>query len=187
MADEQIENVENNKPEKAVALAQPVAPPAVLSGAEKLLDGTTHVGVAVQVTSDGKPSTLMITDITQIGKGYPIYITKPVRIKGANLKTFLANKGAVMPEKLQKLIEDTSISCEAFYFAGSTGADNKTTASILLMMFALQFQDGLITTLTGDADIGGLFDIQGASVRLFKCPEGSYKILQNYTAELLAE
>jgi hypothetical protein len=200
MADNETANAENNSAdnEKAVALAQPVAPPAVLSGADKLLDGSLHVGVAVQVTSDGKPSTLMITDVTQIAKGYPIYITKPIRIKGANLETFFDKKGVALPASVKGLIGKTSISCEAFYYAGSVGppADPNaqpanppvaTTASLLLMVFALQFDDGLIKALTGDEALGALFDIQGASVRLLKCPESSYKILQNYAAELSAE
>jgi hypothetical protein len=200
MADNENANLENNgtTPDKAVAPAQPAAPPAVLSGADKLLDGSLHVGVAVQVTSDGKPSTLMMTDVTQIAKGYPIYITKPIRIRGANLETFLTKKGVSLPDAVKGLIANTSISCEAFYYAGSAAppADPNapqttpavaTTTSLLLMVFALQFNDGLIKALTGDEALGSLFDIQGASVRLFKCPEGSYKILQNYVNELTAE
>jgi hypothetical protein len=198
MAEDQNANVENNTAEndKAVVLAQPAAPPAVLSGADKLLGGSLHVGVAVQVTSDGKPSTLMITDITKIAQGYPIYITKPIRIKGANLATFLEKKQVALPDAVKGLIGKTSISCEAFYYAGSappaestnnpapTAPQVATTASILLMVFALQFNEGLIKSLTGDEALGALFDIEGASVRLFQCPEASYKILQNYVAEL---
>ena len=61
----------------------------VLSGAEQFADGQIHTGVAVLVASDGKPSTLMIPDVTKVKDGAPVYITKPIRINGKNLKEFL--------------------------------------------------------------------------------------------------
>ena len=149
---------------------------AVLSGAEKQLDGNTHVGIAVMVASDKQPSTLMIPDVGGIGSGEPVYIIKPIRINGANLKTFMANKGVTLPDSISNLIEDTKISCEAFYY--STGP--------MLMMFALKFETGLIASLTGDEDLGALFDIKGASVRVLKCPKDSYDVLKQYVAELEA-
>jgi hypothetical protein len=147
----------------------------VLSGADKLLDGETHTGVAVLVTSDGNPSTLMIPDVTRISEGQPVYITKPIRINGANLKTFLVNKKVSLPDKLSNLIEDTKISCEAFYW---------TQDGPLLMMFALKFDKGLIESLTGDKDLGSLFDIQGAAVRVIRCPKSSFDVLKQYAAGL---
>jgi hypothetical protein len=54
------------------------------------------------------------------------------------------------------------------------------------MMFALVVQDGLIKSLTGDDALGKLFDIQGASVRIMRCPPNSYSVLQDYVAELTA-
>lgn len=149
----------------------------VLSGADKLLDGETHTGVAVLVSSDGNPSTLMIPDVTRISEGQPVYITKPIRINGANLKTFLAKKKVKLPENLANLIEDTKISCEAFYW---------TQDGPLLMMFALKFDKGLIESLTGDADLGNLFDIQGAAVRVLRCPASSFDVLKKYAAGLSA-
>ena len=53
-------------------------------------------------------------------------------------------------------------------------------------MFALKFDKGLIGTLTGDEDLGNLFDIQGAAVRVLRCPKGSYEVLQKYAAGLAA-
>jgi hypothetical protein len=141
------------------------------------VDGQTHTGVAVLVTSDGNPSTLMIPDVTRISEGQPVYITKPIRIDGANLKTFLTKKGVNLDAKVVKLIEDTKISCEAFYW---------TKDGPLLMMFALKFDKGLIETLTGDADLGNLFDIQGAAVRVFRCPKSSFDVLKQYAAGLTA-
>jgi hypothetical protein len=156
----------------------PAIPPNVLSGAQKLLDGTTHVGVAVLVTSDGKPSTLMIPDVTNLAKGQPVYITKPIRIDGKNLKDFLATKGVTLPAEVVKLIGDTKISCDAFYY---------TNSGPLLMTFALNFSDGLIQAVTGDESLGKLFDIQGAAVRVLRCPESAYQVLVDYTAELAAD
>jgi len=151
----------------------------VLSGAEKYADGQVHAGIAVLVTSDGKPSTLMIPDVTKVkDEGGPIYITRPIRITGKKLKDFLAKKGTLPQEVsslIKDLIEDTSISCEAFYF---------TTNGPLLMMFQLKFDQGLIKTLTKDDDLGNLFDIQGASVRVFRCAKESFPVLEQYVAEL---
>jgi len=157
----------------------PARPPEspVLSGAEKFLDGQTHFGVAVLVASDGKPSTLMIPDVGGISKGSPVYITKPIRIDGKNLKAFFVAKGVTLPDALTGLIEDTKISCEAFYY---------TNNGPLLMMFALKFDQGLIKSLTGDDALGQLFDVQGASVRILKCPATSFPVIQQYVAELSA-
>jgi hypothetical protein len=149
----------------------------VLSGADKLLDGDTHTGIAVLVSSDGSPSTLMIPDVTRISEGQPVYITKPIRIDGVHLKTFLEKKNIKLPTAVANLIEDTKISCEAFYW---------TKDGPLLLMFALKFDKGLIGTLTGDEDLGNLFDIQGAAVRVLRCPKGSYEVLQKYAAGLAA-
>lgn len=180
MPEEEVEKTKET-PEKAdpskTDLPQTATTSDVLSGAEKLLDGQTHTGVAVLVTSDGQPSTLMIPDVTGISKGQPVYITKPIRINGKNLKAFLANKKVDLPKPVSDLIEDTSISCEAFYW---------TKDGPLLMMFALKFDEGLIGTLTGDADLGKLFDIQGAAVRVIRCPPSSFDVLKKYAAGLAA-
>lgn len=146
----------------------------VLSGADNILEGDTHTGIAVLVSSDGKPSTLMITDVSNID-GQPVYITKPIRINGKNLKGFLENKKIDLPDRVKALIDETKISCEAFYY---------TKDGPLLMMFALKIEDGLIASVTDDEHLGKLFDIQGASVRVFRCPETSFPVLEKYCAEL---
>ncbi len=147
----------------------------VLSGAERQLDGKTHAGISVMVAADGQPSTLMIPDVAGVATGEPVYITKPIRIKGENLKKFLANKGVTLPDAITNLIEDTQISCEAFYYSNN---------GPMLLMFALKFEEGLIASLTGDADLGALFDIKGASVRLLRCAESSFDVLKQYAAGL---
>jgi hypothetical protein len=163
----------NETTESSVALKADTT--AVLAGADKQTDGQTHFGVAVMVSSDGKPSTLMIPDVAGVATGEPVFITKPIRINGENLKTFLKNKGVKLPEALSNLIEDTKISCEAFYY---------TKDGPLLMMFALKFEEGLITSLTHDEDLGKLFDVKGAAVRVLRCPENAFDILKQYAAGL---
>lgn len=149
----------------------------VLSGAEQLLDGENHCGIAILVASDGVPSTLMIPDVGGVKDGKPVFITKPIRINGENLKAFLQNKGVSLPDPLPSLIENTQISCEAFYW---------TKAGPMLMMFAINFKEGLIKTLTGDPDLEKLFTIQGAAVRVIRCPKGSFDVLKQYAAGLSA-
>ena len=147
----------------------------VLSGAERYLNDKTHVGISVMVSSDGPPSTLMIPDVAGVKSGEPVYITKPIRISGEHLKTFLKNKGVDLPEPVSNLIEDVKISCEAFYYQHD---------GPMLLMFALKLDNGLIADLTGDKDLGALFDVKGASVRLLKCSESSFDVLEKYAAGL---
>lgn len=168
------EATDKNDPSK-IDLPQSATTSDVLSGAEKLADGETHTGIAVMVTSDGKPSTLMIPDVGKIKEGQPVYITKPIRINGENLKDFLKVKGVSLPDAVSNLIEDTKISCEAFYW---------TQDGPLLMMFALKFEEGLIGKLTEEPELGKLFDVQGAAVRVIRCPPSSFDVLKQYAAGL---
>ena len=175
-----------------------------------LFDGQTHFGVAVAVKADGKESYLMIPDATNITKGQPVYITKPVTIKGEHLVAYLNSKSVSLPESpdIAKFLNTTSISCDAFYFSKNERAltdtekaawleEHKADADreakvatikvddgALLMMFGLNFEDGLISALTGDADLGNLFDITGASLRVLRCRDSSKKILEEYAALL---
>lgn len=174
--------------------------PDVLAGADTLMNGKLRVGVEVRVKSGSGSSALRIADVTRISKGEPVYIAKPIRLEGKNLKKFLIGKeilheeeekdgqGVVIkdgqgnPKKKLKeaygrLIDDATISCQAFYF---TVGDNNP----LLMMFDLQLKEGLIKTLTNDEDLGNLFDITGASVRLLRCKEEDFPKLQAYAAQL---
>jgi hypothetical protein len=175
-----------------------------------LFDGKTHFGVAVAVKADGKESYLMIPDATNITKGQPVYITKPVTIKGEHLVAYLTSKNVSLPESpnIKKFLNTTSISCDAFYFSKNERAltdtektawleehkaeadkDTKVTTikvddGALLMMFELKFEDGLISALTDDKDLGQLFDITGASLRVLRCRDSSKKILEEYVALL---
>lgn len=175
--------------------------PAVLAGADTLMNGKLRIGVEVRVKSGSGSSALRIADVTRISKGEPVYIAKPIRLEGYNLRKFLIGKGILhekadtekddkgqeikgpdgkpkkqLEEAYGRLIDDATISCQAFYF---TAGDNP-----LLMMFDLQLKNGLIESLTGDKDLGDLFDITGASVRLLRCKEEDFPKLQAYAAQL---
>jgi hypothetical protein len=149
----------------------------LLAGAEKYVGGglTTHTGVSVYISSNrDELSTIMIPDLDKIVDG-PVYITNPVRIKGDNLKKFLQSKGVKLPDNVEKFVADAEISCEAFYY---------TKSGPLLMVFALDLTKGLITDLVGK-ELGDLFDIHGASVRVLRCPdEGALQTLQKYCGSL---
>jgi hypothetical protein len=175
--------------------------PAVLAGADTLMNGKLRAGVELRVKSGSGSSAVRIADVTGLSKGEPVYIAKPIRLEGYNLRKFLIGKGVLhekaetekdtdgkeikgpdgkpkkqLEEAYGRLIDDATISCQAFYF---TTGDNP-----LLMMFDLQLKDGLIKSLTGDEDLGNLFDITGASVRLLRCKEEDFPKLQAYAAQL---
>ena len=149
------------------------ASPELSGVTDKFLDGTSHFGVAVVVTSGAGESTLMIPDA---GAGEPVYITKPIMIEGTKLKAFLQAKGITLPAKLANVIADAKIGCGAFYYS----------KEIMLLLFVITFDKGLLTSLT-DASLSDLFDVKGASLRIFKCPKASFGVLQRYVAGLSAE
>lgn len=159
----------------------PVPAVNVISGAESLLGSKTHVGIAVRVKSSGGPSVLMIPDVKEVKSGgSPVYITKPITLELAKLRAFLEKKEVTLPEPLDNLLQDASVACNAFYYTAANGP--------LLMMFALQFNKGLIASLLGEKDgdsaISDLFDIEGVAVRVFRCAEDKFPALQKYAAEL---
>ena len=132
----------------------------------------------------------MILNLDTIKEG-PVCRTRPVTITG--LKTFLTAQGVNLAKHITELIEDTDILCRAFYYS-KYGA--------LLMMFELRFdanegqeEDGkqakscFLENLTGDRDLGKLFDLHRVSVRVFRCSraKGSFETLEKYCAELSGE
>jgi hypothetical protein len=157
----------------------PVPAVNVISGTDTLLDSKNHIGIAVRVKSAGGPSVLVIPDVAGVKEGTnPVYITRPLKLELANLQAFLTAKGVDLPDSIKRLLNDASVACNAFYFTAKNGP--------LLMQFALQFDEGLIKSLTGDEDIGKLFDVEGVSVRVFRCSEAAFPNLQKYAAELTA-
>jgi hypothetical protein len=169
------------KPAEAPQESLPVPAVNVISGAESLLGTETHVGIAVRIKSSGGPSVLVIPDVKGAKTGaYPVYITKPITLELAKLQNFLQSKKVELPKELSDLLKDSSVACNAFYYTANNGP--------LLMMFTLQFNKGLIASLMGekpeDNGISALFDIEGVSVRVFRCADDKFPALQKYAAEL---
>jgi hypothetical protein len=54
----------------------------------------------------------------------------------------------------------------------------------LLMMFSITFDNGVISDLVGDKNIGDLFDIKGGSIRVVRCPHDKIDTLKNYVKQL---
>jgi hypothetical protein len=171
------------------ALAVPQVPQVapselnVLSGVEEFLNEPTpsnHVGIAITLESNGKTSVLTVPDVGAVKDGKSaVYITKPISLQLSKLKKFIEKKGVALPSAIEGLLDNTELSCDAFYFTGGTGP--------LLMVFQIKFTNGLIASLTGDKDIGELFDVKGAAVRVFRCSKEQFGVLQNYAAELRGE
>jgi hypothetical protein len=145
-----------------------------LAGADKMKGKTdARISLAINVaTNRDDLSTIMITDLKEFDG--PVYITNPVRINGANLKKLLEGK-VRLDDKVKKCIEDGMISCEAFYY---------TKSGPLLMVFQLNFEKGLLTDLGGE-EVGNLFDIHGASLRVLRVPnDQALETLEEYCAAL---
>ena len=181
----------------------------VLSGADDLFDGATHVGVAIEVAASGDVAYVMIPDATRIKEGRPIFITAPVQIEGKNLSNFLKAKGVQLDDNaLGRLLKDVRIGCEAFYFStekekldteekvkayneANPGADKKKDDEVergpLLMMFEVAVDNGLIGTLSGDPDLGSLFDINSVMLRVLRCPASKRSVLEDYVRALPRE
>ncbi len=161
--------------------------PNVLEGVSKasgMLDGHSHVSIAVRVSADNKESALVIPDISK-DKDKTVYLTKPISIKLEYLNAFFADKKIEPPDFLKKLAAELIISCNAFYYVSEANPPKEESQKPLLMMFSINFKDaGLIETLTGDKALGKLFDITGASVRIFRCPEPSFAVLEEYVRSL---
>ena len=190
----------DNGPERT-ALKAPL--PEVLSGSDTLFDGALHVGVAIEVSASGSKSFVMIPDATRITQGQPIYITRKVAIEGKNISEFLASKNVTLPEALQRLLKTTSIACDAFYLApkkrpatteekanpklAPSITNGNIDESVMLMMFELNFEKGLIGALAGDEALGKLFDVNGAKVRVLRCPASSRAVLEGYARQLTEE
>jgi hypothetical protein len=184
----------------------------VLAGTENFTAGELQIGLALRMKSSGVESTLMIPNVIQVSKGGvggEVYITRPIRLEGKNLRKFLVKKGFLtlkdpaeaaklkkgdataktdgeVTEPVGKFLQIAEISLEAFYF-------NKNGPWLMQFNLNTEIEEdgkrvGIIGTMTDDKDLGELFDILGASVRVFKCNDkDQYKVLQRYAARLSAK
>ena len=111
-------------------------------------------------------------------------------------------------QALGRLLKDVRIGCEAFYFStekekldteekvkayneANPGADKKKDDEVergpLLMMFEVAVDNGLIGTLSGDPDLGSLFDINSVMLRVLRCPASKRSVLEDYVSALPRE
>lgn len=213
MPNEQIQVVSDETPAASNTNEKKLKIPSgkVLSGADDLFDGATHVGVAVEVAASGDVAYVMIPDATRIKEGKPIFITAPVRLDGKNLSNFLKAKGVNIDANnnpLGGLLKNVSVGCEAFYFStekekldteekvkdyndANPGAQKKKGEEVergpLLMMFEVEVDKGLIGTLSGDKDLGNLFDINSVMLRVLRCPASKRSVLEDYVRALPRE
>src|SRR5271169_5473717 len=182
-----------------------------------MLNGEAHVGVAIGLSTDNKPSALVVPDVTAVGEGVapePVYLAKPLKLYLDNILDYLesTNPGTKKQitesnPKLAGFLKNTSVSIDSFYYRGAKldkdKIDPKTKKKadpppvkvdngLLLMQFGLNFtkdtaKGGLIASLTGDENLSKLFEITGISLRVLRCDKDNVELLQNYVDGLFAE
>jgi hypothetical protein len=132
--------------------------------------------------------TVNVFDLIKQGKE-PVSIPGPTPLEGKDLTDLLIAKGILhkktdsdeLKEPIGGFLKDATITVDAFYF---------TSNGPLLMIFELQArgpnEEEPIQALTGDKELGGLFEVTSASARVLCCTKGSFEILLRYAAELSA-
>jgi hypothetical protein len=134
----------------------------------------------------------MIPDATKVGEGEPVYLSKPVELQLDKLTEFLKKKNVTIPTEpvdLNALMKNTKLVCGALYYSADkkkAGTEDIERPGAMLMSFAIKNETGIIGSLTGDADLGDLFDVVGVSLRIVKCPQERLPELQAYVKDLLA-
>lgn len=172
-----------------------------------IFNGAVHVGVAIGLSTAGKPSALVVPDVTRVGDGTepaPVYLAKPLELELDNILAYLDTKSRGIKKtitesnpKLAAFLKNTSVSIDSFYYRGKkTIVKNSKTENVdngvLLMQFGVDFtsdtgKGGLIGSLTGDDSLSALFEITGLSLRVLRCDKDNVELLQNYVDGLFAE
>jgi hypothetical protein len=105
------------------------------------------------------------------------YSTRPV--------TFKKDDDKYIKVKQRLGLEDADWANWLKNHAISEGSEEyKIDEGPLLMMFAINFDKGLIGSLTKDEHLGDLFDISGGSIRIVRCPIEKVDTLKNYVKQL---
>lgn len=142
-------------------------------------DGKTHVSVSVNLETDGHPASLLIDNPgeagTEQGGGTSVCLTHPLEIKFDRLEKYLGTQNVTVPAPLANTMKTLELDCTAFYYRDS---------GPMLLSIALKCSDadkgGLIASLTNSPELGELFDIEGVSLRVLKCPEACREELETY-------
>jgi hypothetical protein len=124
-----------------------------------MLDGKAHAGLAIGLETSGKPSALVLPDISGMISGtQPIYLAKPLKLELENIVAYLKAKspeaaGAIEKnEMLKSFLKNTAVEVKSFYVRlGQEGkaADPankveavKAVSRLLLMEFNVNFAAG---------------------------------------------
>lgn len=142
-------------------------------------DGKTHFSASIDLATDGHPASLLIDNPGETGTvqggGTSVCLTHPLKVKFEHLKDYLGTQGATVPESLSNVMERAELDCVAFYYRDS---------GPMLLSIALKCSDeqkgGLIAALTNSPELGKLFDVEGVSLRVLKCPEACQEELETY-------
>ena len=106
------------------------------------------------------------------------YSTKPVTFKKDDDKC----------KELQKRLGLADTEWQEWLKNHAIGSDKPNEFKIdegpLLMMFSINFDKGLIGSLTHEEHLGDLFDITGGSVRVVRCPLEKIGTLKDYVKQL---
>lgn len=106
----------------------------------------------------------------------------------SNKRTFEASDTAGLTALQKELnLNDTAFNAWKTKHTAASGADNGKVvfnAGPILIMFTVKFNNGLITSLTGDESLGKLFDITEGSIRVIRCPANARGILEDYVRML---
>jgi len=158
-----------------------------------MLDGKVHVGVAIGLTTAGRPSALVVPDVKGITDGTsPVYLAKPLKIELDKILEYLESQQQGIKETLKgtplkNFLQNTSVAIDSFYFRKGIKTEGAAgdKGGLLLMQFALNFtkegdEGGLIGDLTGDPNLSKMFDITGLSLRVLRCDKDNVEVLQNY-------
>ena len=103
----------------------------LMFGTKPLANGTVKVGLQLDMSSGANKSSLMVPDVSKVkGGNAPVYITAPVVLEFAKLKTFLDKKLKVkdddgndvspLPPELNRFMDATTLSLNAFYYSSDT-------------------------------------------------------------------
>jgi hypothetical protein len=121
----------------------------------------------------------------------PVRIERPAELGGKDLNDLLVAKGILhrtagsgaVKEPIGDFLKmkDSPVTVEAFYF---------TDRGPFLMMFDIETKAkdragkevGVVARLTGDDDLGQLFEVTDASARVLCCTKGAFEELRRYTA-----
>ena len=171
---------EQGNPQVPAAAEPPVSPTAIGEGLfspNAGADGKMHVGISIDLATDGHPASLLIDNPgaekgKDEGGGASMCLTRPLNIKFENLEAYLAEKVTLSAE-LRRLLVATELDCNALYYRDGGPS---------LVNIGLKSADktGLIESLSGSKDLGKLFDITGVSLRILNCPKACQTELEDY-------